>query len=103
MYARAMSDPAAAELPTTLRTEVFASNPALRSYWYAVAQSSDVAPGPRPIVLLGERLVLWRGEGGALTAAPERGPHRESPLSLGEVEDGCLVCPYHGWTFANGG
>src|SRR4051812_43847545 len=103
MYARTMSEPAAAELPTTLHTEVFASNPALRAYWYAVARSVDVTPGPLPVVLLGERLVLWRGAGGPLEAAPHRCPHRESPLSLGEVEDGCLVCPYHGWTFGDGG
>src|SRR5690606_21797850 len=55
------------------------------------------------IGLLGERLVLWRGAGGTLTVAADRCPHRESPLSPGEVEDGCLVCPYHGWTFEAGG
>jgi phenylpropionate dioxygenase-like ring-hydroxylating dioxygenase large terminal subunit len=93
----------ATPLPSDLRTEVFASNPAMRGYWYAVAKSTDVAPGPLAVIVLGERLVLWRGEGGAVTAAPDRCPHRESPLSLGEVEDGCLVCPYHGWTFGDGG
>jgi phenylpropionate dioxygenase-like ring-hydroxylating dioxygenase large terminal subunit len=98
-----MSEPAANTLPGTLQTDVFASNPALRPYWYAVARSVDVTPGPLSVVLLGERLVVWRGAGGALTAAPDRCPHREAPLSFGEVEDGCLVCPYHGWTFGDGG
>lgn len=93
----------ATPLPSDLRTDVFSSNPAMRGYWYAVAKSTDVAPGPLAVIVLGERLVLWRGEGGAVTAAPDRCPHRESPLSLGEVEDGCLVCPYHGWTFSDGG
>jgi phenylpropionate dioxygenase-like ring-hydroxylating dioxygenase large terminal subunit len=90
-------------LPSDLRTDVFASNPAMRGYWYAVAKSTDVTPGPLAVIVLGERLVLWRGEAGAVTAAPDRCPHRESPLSLGEVEHGCLVCPYHGWTFSDGG
>src|SRR3712207_6122496 len=103
MYAHAMNEPAATELPTTLQTGVFASNLALRPFWYAVARSIDVGPRPVPVVLLGERLVLWRGDGGALTAAPDRCPHREAPFSRGEVEEGCLVCPYHGWTFASGG
>ena len=40
---------------------------------------------------------------GAVVAAPDRCPHREAPLSLGAVEGGCLVCPYHGWTFGDGG
>ncbi|HEX7095947.1 MAG TPA: aromatic ring-hydroxylating dioxygenase subunit alpha [Acidimicrobiales bacterium] len=99
-----MTTPSASDpLPATLRTDVFAANPALRPYWYAVARSTDVTPGPVPVVLLGERLVVWRGEGGTLSAAPDRCPHREAPLSLGEVDEGCLVCPYHGWTFAAGG
>jgi hypothetical protein len=28
-----------------MQTEVFVRNPVLRGYWYAVAPSSDVAPG----------------------------------------------------------
>lgn len=91
------------QLPATFRTDVFAANPALRRYWYAVARSSDVTPGPVAVGLLGERLVVWRGQAGTLTVAPDRCPHREAPLSLGEIEDGCLVCAYHGWTFGDGG
>ena len=90
-------------IPDQLRTDVFAANPQLRSYWYAVARATDVAPGPVGVAVLGERLVLWRGSRGAITAAPDRCPHRESPLSPGEVEDGCIVCPYHGWTYEEGG
>ena len=48
--------------------------------------------------LLGEQLVLWRADG-AVAAAMDRCPHRESPLSTGVVRDGCISCPYHGWTF----
>lgn len=98
-----MGTPADHQLPATFRTDVFAANPVLRRYWYAVARAVDVTPGPVPVALLGERLVLWRGPGGAVTAAPDRCPHREAPLSLGEMEDGCLVCAYHGWTFGDGG
>ena len=42
-----------------MQTGVFARNPILRQYWYAVAQSSDVAPGPLAVTVLGEPLVLW--------------------------------------------
>ena len=73
--------------------------PALRGYWYVVAESDDIAGAPHPVRLLGEDVVVWRGPDGALVAAPDRCPHREAPLSLGRVEDGCLVCCYHGWTF----
>ena len=60
-------------------------------------------PGPLAVTVLGEPLVLWRTEGGALTAAHDRCPHREAPLSHGRVIDDCLQCPYHGWTFRASG
>jgi phenylpropionate dioxygenase-like ring-hydroxylating dioxygenase large terminal subunit len=86
-----------------MQTQVFARNPILRGYWYAVAQSSDVAPGPLAVTVLGELLVLWRMADGALTAARDRCPHREAPLSLGQVVESGLQCPYHGWTFGASG
>jgi|SRR5882724_8720487 len=81
-----------------MQTEEFARNPVLRGYWYAVARSSDVAPGPHAVTVLGERLVLWRTADGALTAARDRCPHREAPLSCGQVVETGVQCPSHGWT-----
>lgn len=85
-------------------------HPALRDHWYVVAESADlVAAGieaearPLGVTLLGADYVVWRGPDGVLAAGPDRCPHRESPLSIGTVEGGCLVCPYHGWTFGAGG
>jgi phenylpropionate dioxygenase-like ring-hydroxylating dioxygenase large terminal subunit len=86
-----------------MQTQVFARNPILRGYWSAVAQSSNVAPGPLAVTVLGELLVLWRTADGALTAARDRCPHREAPLSLGQVVESGLQCPYHGWTFGASG
>ncbi len=77
----------------------FAANPALRRHWYAVARSSDLLDRPQGVRLLGEDLVIWRGAGGVVAAAPDRCPHREAPLSAGSCKDGNVVCPYHGWTF----
>lgn len=74
-------------------------NPALLDHWYVVAESADLDDGPAGVRLLGRSLVVWRGPDGSLVAAPDRCPHREAPLSAGRVTDGCLVCPYHGWTF----
>lgn len=74
-------------------------NVALLDHWYVVAESDDVDTAPVAVTLLGRSLVLWRGPDGALVAAPDRCPHREAPLSAGRLAGGCLVCPYHGWTF----
>ena len=48
--------------------------------------------------LLDEPLVLVR-LGGEVRAFKDLCVHRGTALSLGWVEDGCLVCPYHGWTY----
>jgi len=77
----------------------------LADQWYVVAETTDLdaARGPIAVGLLGGTYVVWRGDDGAPTAAPDRCPHREAPLSLGRIEHGCLVCPYHGWTFDRDG
>lgn len=86
-----------------LRTDSFSANAALRTQWYVVADVDDVADAPVRVTLLGDRYVLWRGPDGAVSAAPDRCPHREAPLSEGTISNGCLVCPYHAWTFDGGG
>ncbi len=78
-------------------------SPALRDHWYPVAEVADVDPGPLKVTLLGDDHVLWRAPDGTLVAAPDRCPHREAPLSAGRVDEGRLVCPYHGWAFADEG
>lgn len=76
---------------------------ALRNYWYVVGESTQLDGGPLAVRLLGEHFVVWRSTDGGVVAAPDRCPHRQAPLSLGQVEGGCLVCSYHGWTFGDGG
>ncbi|MGD9995464.1 MAG: Rieske 2Fe-2S domain-containing protein [Ilumatobacteraceae bacterium] len=85
------------------QTEVLCSKPALREGWYAVARGIDVSSSPVSVQLLGTKVVLYRAADGKVVAAPDRCPHREAPLSKGYTVDGCLVCPYHGWTFGDGG
>lgn len=46
---------------------------------------------------LPERVVLFRTSKGKIAATQDRCPHRGSPLSLGELRNDELVCPYHGW------
>ena len=86
-----------------LRTDSFSANPQMRTRWYVVADATDVADAPLGVTLLGEHFVLWRGADGHVSAAPDRCPHREAPLSQGMVAGGCLVCPYHAWAFDGSG
>jgi phenylpropionate dioxygenase-like ring-hydroxylating dioxygenase large terminal subunit len=90
------------EQPAARPTAALCSRPALRDAWYAVARIADVTVAPLAVTLLGTDLVLYRSAGG-IVAAPDRCPHREAPLSQGTVQEGCLVCPYHGWTYGDDG
>jgi len=81
----------------------FADSPVLTGFWYAVALARDVEAEPRRVTILERHLAIWRDGDGQVVAVPDRCPHRNAPLSYGSVRDGCLVCPYHGWTFDGAG
>ncbi len=81
----------------------FIDSPRLTDCWHVVAESADLDRGPVAVTLLRQDYVAWKTPGGSVVAALDRCPHREAPLSLGHVEDGCLVCAYHGWTFGDRG
>jgi vanillate O-demethylase monooxygenase subunit len=71
---------------------------AVRPFWHPVAWAAEVAERPIATELLGSPLVLWRVHD-HVSVAFDSCPHRGTQLSLGNVEDGQLVCPYHGWHF----
>lgn len=78
---------------------IFFDNPSLRNHWYALAAERELDRGPVGRTLLGQNIVIYRDTAANVIAAPDRCPHREAPLSAGRVEDGILICPYHGWSF----
>jgi phenylpropionate dioxygenase-like ring-hydroxylating dioxygenase large terminal subunit len=87
-------------MSTDLRPDgAFADNAVLSGFWYPVALARDVATEPRAVTVLGRHLAIWRDGAGQVVALPDRCSHRNAPLSAGQLRDGCLVCPYHGWTF----
>jgi phenylpropionate dioxygenase-like ring-hydroxylating dioxygenase large terminal subunit len=71
---------------------------ALRHYWFPVARSEEVADKPVAARLLDEPIVLWRSNG-QIAAFYDLCIHRGTPLSLGWIDDGELVCGYHGWRY----
>ncbi len=78
--------------------------PAFREYWYPIAYRGEVGTEPYPFRVLGDDYVAWRPEPDApVHAAVDECPHRSARLSQGWIEDGCLVCPYHGWHFDGDG
>ena len=75
----------------------------VRDAWYVAGWSADLAPAtPFAITILGEPIVLWRGEN-AIHALADRCVHRMAPLSLGRCEGERLRCMYHGLLFDTDG
>ena len=72
-------------------------------YWHPVCDSHDLLHAPLPTQVLGLELVLWRDLQGKAQALHDQCPHRGAKLSLGQVCQGALQCPYHGWTFQGTG
>ena len=72
---------------------------AMWGFWHAVAYSSDVVEGEMfQGKLLGERILLVRHEG-EVRAFMDVCRHKGAAPSLGWIENGCINCPYHGWSY----
>jgi phenylpropionate dioxygenase-like ring-hydroxylating dioxygenase large terminal subunit len=77
----------------------------MRRYWQPVALAEELPAGgaPLPIRLLGEDLVLFRGDAGRPGLLGVHCAHRGADLSYGRLEDGGLRCIYHGWLYDGSG
>ncbi len=73
----------------------------LRHMWFPVARVADLKNGVASGSILGEELVVY-GDEDSVTVAQGFCPHRGVALRLGQLRDGALECPYHGWLFETG-
>ena len=71
----------------------------LRKFWYATLRLDLLKDGPKPFRLMGEDIVLFLDETGEPAALADRCCHRTARLSKGWVDEGRIVCGYHGWTY----
>jgi phenylpropionate dioxygenase-like ring-hydroxylating dioxygenase large terminal subunit len=72
----------------------------LHENWYVAALSRQVtSKKPYAATIMEEPLVLFRDHRGRAAALLDRCLHRNAPLSKGALFDGCIGCPYHGWTY----
>ena len=73
--------------------------PIFRRFWYPIMPTENLSDGPKPFTPLGEDIVIWMGPDDTPAVAIDRCCHRSAKLSRGWVEDGNIVCGYHGWTY----
>jgi nitrite reductase (NADH) small subunit len=66
----------------------------------AVAEAAALEEGvPVKVEAFGREIALVRHQG-VVRALDDVCPHRGGPMHQGEVVDGCLECPLHGWAFS---
>lgn len=68
----------------------------IKNAWYVAAMSNELADKPLGRTICDSPLVFWRDTTGQVAAVEDFCPHRGAALSLGFVEEGELVCGYHG-------
>ncbi|MCL6458630.1 MAG: aromatic ring-hydroxylating dioxygenase subunit alpha [Gorillibacterium sp.] len=70
----------------------------LAQYWYPIAAASEIKDKPIGVKLLDVKLVCYRSND-RIVVARDLCFHRGAPLSLGTVENGEIICPYHGFRY----
>lgn len=71
----------------------------LINLWYVAEWSDLVKDEPVRVKMLGQQLVLFRDDQGAVHCLSDTCLHRGGSLSHGRVIDGNVACPYHGWQY----
>ncbi len=72
----------------------------LRSFWQPITLSSRVEKGRTlPLTIMGQELMLYRGESGRAYLVDARCAHRRTHLHTGWVEGEQIRCIYHGWRY----
>lgn len=69
------------------------------SRWVRVADASAVGDeAAREVVVEGELVAVFRHQG-QLYALEALCAHHGGPLAEGSLHEGCVTCPWHGWTY----
>jgi phenylpropionate dioxygenase-like ring-hydroxylating dioxygenase large terminal subunit len=79
----------------------------LRNCWYVIAWGHEIPAADSPQLftrtVLGEPVLVYRTQAGALVAMEDRCCHRHAPLSVGRREGDSVRCGYHGMKFEASG
>lgn len=71
----------------------------LKNAWYVAAWAEEVTHDLQQIIVLGEKICVFRADDGTCVGLEDACPHRKLPLSRGRLKDGNVECGYHGLTF----
>ncbi len=71
----------------------------LKNAWYVAAWSDEITDELQQIVLLNQKVCMYRDGQGRIAALEDACPHRKLPLSKGRRKGDNVECGYHGLTF----
>ena len=71
----------------------------IQNSWYVAGWSKEFSRELTKMTILGENIVFYRTEAGAVAALEDRCPHKLLPLSEGRLIGDDVQCGYHGVTF----
>jgi nitrite reductase/ring-hydroxylating ferredoxin subunit len=71
----------------------------LRRFWQPIITSEALQDLPRRLRIMGEDLVAFRDQSGAVGLLELHCPHRGTSLEFGLVSEKGIRCCYHGWRF----
>ncbi len=71
----------------------------IRNQWYVVLESKQVGRKPVGVTRMGEKLVFWRDQADHVHCLRDRCAHRGVALSIGDVVEGEIRCPFHGFQY----
>jgi nitrite reductase/ring-hydroxylating ferredoxin subunit len=69
----------------------------LRRFWQPIVLSEELRDLPRRVRIMGEDLVVFRDQSGAVGLLELHCPHRGTSLEYGLIERHGIRCCYHGW------
>jgi phenylpropionate dioxygenase-like ring-hydroxylating dioxygenase large terminal subunit len=71
----------------------------LRRFWQPIILSEELGDLPRRLRIMGEDLVAFRDQSGAVGLLELHCPHRGTSLEFGLISEKGIRCCYHGWLF----
>lgn len=69
------------------------------SNWTKIAKTSEVIEGEGKSVEVGDQQIALFKVKNSYHAIDNICPHQGGPLSQGCIEEGIVMCPWHGWEF----
>jgi len=76
----------------------------IENLWYAILDAKELKKNkPIGVTRFSKKLVLWRDGQNKISCIADQCCHRGASLSLGQVKDEYLECPFHGFLYDSTG